>query len=102
MEDAMTADTIVGSSATSLGRTAGRASLVKVPGGISLARTVLRATLAFPRRRHHQEGMKATIRTRGLGIPRASRHRLHPRRLLGPGLSPHLHYKKRHIRDILG
>ena len=55
----------------SLMRTAGRASLVRVPGEISLARTALRATLAFPHCCHHQEGMMTTTRTRGLGASRS-------------------------------
>ena len=44
VEDAEMAVTIVRSGATSLARTAGRASLTRAPGETSLVRTVLRAT----------------------------------------------------------
>ena len=59
------------SGATGLVRTAGRASLMRVPGEISLTRTALRATLAFPHCRHHQEGTTITTRTRGLGASKS-------------------------------
>ena len=61
------------SGATGLMRTAGRISLARALGGISLVRNVLRATPVSLHYRHHQEGMMTTIRTRGLG---ASRNRL--------------------------
>ena len=56
---------------TGLARTAGRTSLVRDIGGISLARTILRAMLAFLCCCHHQEGTTTTIRTRGLGASRS-------------------------------
>ena len=59
------------SGATGLVRTAGRNNLGRAPGGISLARTVLRVMLGFLRCRHHQEGTTTTIRTRGLGAARS-------------------------------
>ena len=59
------------SGATDLVRTAGRISLARAHGGISLVRTVLKATLAFLHCRHHQEGMMTIIRTRGLGASRS-------------------------------
>ena len=55
------------SGATGHVRTAGRISLARVPGGISIVRSILRAMLGFLRCRHHQEGMTTTIKTRGLG-----------------------------------
>ena len=59
--------------ATGLMRTAGRISLARAPGGISLVRIVLRATPVFLHYLHHQDGMTTTIKTRGL---RASRSRV--------------------------
>jgi len=62
VEDAGMAATIVRSGATSLGRTAGRASLVKAPGGLSLkdrpqGNTGLPLLPPPPRRNedHHQD-----------------------------------------------
>ena len=69
MEVEADAGTIVArarSGASGLVRTAGRTSLARAPGGISLVRTFLRAMLGFLRCRHHQEGTMTTIRTRGL------------------------------------
>ena len=71
VEDAGTAATIVRSGVTSLGRTAGKASLTRGPGETSLVRTILRATLACPRCYHHEEGMTTTAKTRGLGASRS-------------------------------
>ena len=54
-------------SRSSLVRTASRIKLARVPGGSSLVRTVLRATLASLRYCHHQGERMTTIRMRGLG-----------------------------------
>jgi hypothetical protein len=76
VEDTGTAVTLAKAGAISLARTAGRVSLVRapggtslvrVPGGISLARTVHKATLAFLRCHHHQEGMTIVTKMMGLG-----------------------------------
>ena len=56
---------------TGLARIAGRTSLVRGPGGISLARIALRAMLASLRCRHRQEGTMTTIKTRGPGASRS-------------------------------
>ena len=61
------------SSAIGLMRTAGRISLARAPGGISLVRIVLKATPDSLRCCHRQEGMTNTIKTSGLG---ASRNRM--------------------------
>lgn len=63
------------SGVTGLVRTAGRISLARAPGGTSLVRIVLKATLAFLHYRHDLEGMTTSIKTRGLG---ASRSRVLP------------------------
>ena len=47
------------------------ATYERAPGGISLMRIVLKATLAFLHYRHHPEGMTTTIKTRGLGASRS-------------------------------
>ena len=74
-EDVVTdAGTIVArarNGATSHVRTAGRTILARVPGGTSLVRIVLKATLTFLHYRHHPEGMTTTIKTRGLGASRS-------------------------------
>ena len=74
-EEDMVADagTIVAharSGATGLVRTAGKISLARAPGGISLVRIVLKATSGSLRCHHYQEGMTDTIRMRGLGASR--------------------------------
>ena len=71
VEDAGTTAAPVMGGATGLVRTAGRITLARVPGGVSLMRIVLRATQAFPQCHHHQEGMTTTIKTRGLGAFRS-------------------------------
>ena len=53
-----------------LTRTAGRTSLARGLGGISLARITRRATQAFLLCHHRQEGMTTIIRMRGLGASR--------------------------------
>ena len=58
------------SGATGLAKTAGRTSLVRGHGGISLARTALRAISVFLHWCRHQGGMTTTIKTRGLGASR--------------------------------
>ena len=70
-EDAGTIVAPARSGVTGLVRTAGRTSLPRAPGGISLAKTILRATLGFLRCLHRQEGTTTTIRTRGLGASRS-------------------------------
>ena len=55
---------------TGLAKTAGRTSLVRGLGGISLERIAHRATQAFLLCHHRQEGMTTIIRTRGLGASR--------------------------------
>ena len=65
--DAGTTATPARTGATSLVRTADRACLVRAPGGISLMRTILRATLAILRCHRHQEGMMTTTKMMGLG-----------------------------------
>ena len=59
------------SGVTDLARIAGRTSLAREPGGISLVRIAHRATQAFPLYLHRQEGMMTIIRTRGLGAFRS-------------------------------
>ena len=49
----------------------GKASLVRVPGEISLVRTVLRVMSASLQCHHHQEGTTTTTRTRGPGASRS-------------------------------
>ena len=56
---------------TDLARTAGRTSLTRGPGGISLARIARKAMQASRHCRHHQGGMKTSIRTSGLGASRS-------------------------------
>ena len=56
---------------TGLTRTAGRTSLERGLGGISLVRIARKATQASLLCHHHQEGMKTIIRTRGLGASRS-------------------------------
>ena len=67
-------------SVTDLARTAGRTSLAREVGGthlargvggISLARIARMAMQASCHCRHHQGGMKTSIRTRGLGASRS-------------------------------
>ena len=70
-EDAGTTVAHARSGATGLVRTAGRISLARAPGGISLVRIVLKATPVFLHYRHHPEGMTTTIKTRGLGASRS-------------------------------
>ena len=54
-----------------LARTAGRTSLAREVGGISLVRTALKATQASLLCHHCQGGMKTITRTRGLGASRS-------------------------------
>ena len=54
-----------------LARTAGRTSLAREVGGISLVRTARKEMQASLHCRHHQVGMKTSIRTRGLGASRS-------------------------------
>ena len=54
-----------------LARTAGRTSLAREVGGISLVRTALKATQASLLCHHRQGGMKTIIRTRWLGASRS-------------------------------
>lgn len=82
--------TIARIGATILGRTVGRANLARAHVGSSLVRSALRAMLVCLHYLHRQEGAKSITMTRGLGLPGASSHRLHPRRLTGPILSPYL------------
>ena len=56
---------------TDLARTAGRTSLARGVGGISLVRIAHKATQASLLCHHHQGGMKTSIRTRGLGASRS-------------------------------
>ena len=56
---------------TDLTRTAGRTSLARELGEISLVRIARKATQAFLLCHHHQEGIKTIIRTRGLGASRS-------------------------------
>ena len=56
---------------TDLARTAGRTSLASEVGGISLARTALKATQASLLCHRRQGGMKTITRTRGLGASRS-------------------------------
>ena len=56
---------------TDLAGTAGRTSLTREVGGISLVRTALRATQASLLCHHHRGGMKTIIRTRGLEASRS-------------------------------
>ena len=56
---------------TALARIAGRTSLARGLGGISLVRTALRAMQVFLLCRHRQEGMMTTTRMRGLGASRS-------------------------------
>ena len=70
-EDDGTTVPLARNGATGLVRSAGRINLARVLGGISLARTVLRAMLEFLRCRPHQEGTATTIKTRGLGASRS-------------------------------
>ena len=63
---------VVADAGTTVARArSGATSLVRTAGRISLVRIVLRATLAFLHYRHHQEGMTTTIKTRGLGASRS-------------------------------
>ena len=71
MADARTTVARARSGATGLVRTAGRISLARAPGGISLVRIVLRAMPGSLRCRHLQEGMTNAIRMRGLGASRS-------------------------------
>ena len=59
------------SGTTDLMRIAGRTSLARELGEISLMRIARKATQAFLLCHHHQEGMKTIIRTRGLGASRS-------------------------------
>ena len=56
---------------TGLAGTAGRTSLAREVGGISLVRTALKATQASLLCHHRQGGMKTIIRTKGLGAFRS-------------------------------
>ena len=56
---------------TGLARTAGRTSLTRGLGGISLVRIARKATPDFLLCHHHQEGMKTIIQMRGLGDSRS-------------------------------
>ena len=56
---------------TDLTRTAGRTSLARGLGEISLMRIAHKATQAFLLCHHHQEGMMTIIRMRGLGASRS-------------------------------
>ena len=67
MEDAGRIVTLAKAGAISLARTTGRVNLVRVPGGISLVRIVHKATLAFLRCHHHQEGTTTITKMMGLG-----------------------------------
>lgn len=69
-DDGMTV-ALARSGVTDLVRITGRTSLVKAPGGISLARTARRATQAFLLCCRRQEGTMTTTRTRGLGASRS-------------------------------
>src|SRR3954468_5102431 len=80
----------VKASVTNLARTAGVTCLARGTGGTSLVRIALMATQACRRCRLSQEGMKTATKTRGLGLPRASRNRLHPGRSSSPSLSTYL------------
>ena len=56
---------------TDLARTVGRTSITREVGGISLVRIARTATQASLLYRHHQEGTKTNIKTRGLGASRS-------------------------------
>ena len=56
---------------TDLARTAGRTSLTREDGGISLVRIARKATQASLLCHQHQGGMETSIRTRGLGASRS-------------------------------
>ena len=56
---------------TGLARIAGRTSLARGLGGISLVRIARKATQVFLLCHHHQEGMTTSIRTRGLWASRS-------------------------------
>ena len=68
-DDGMT-EALARSGVIDLARIAGRTSLARGLGGISLARIARRAMQAFLLCRHRQGGMMTTTRTRGLGASR--------------------------------
>ena len=70
---------------TGLSRTTGRTSLARKVGGISLVRIACTETQASLLYRHHQEGTKTNIKTRGLG---ASRSRAQSLASLGGAQAP--------------
>ena len=69
-DDGMT-EALARSGVTALATIAGRTSLARRPGGISLMRTACRATQAFLLYRCRQEGMMTTTRTKGLGASKS-------------------------------
>jgi hypothetical protein len=69
--DAGTTVTPARTGATSPVRIAGRASLARAPGGISLVRTALREMPAFLRRHRRQGGMMTTTKMMGLGASKS-------------------------------
>ena len=70
MEDGGTTEALTKGGVIDLARTIGRTSLTREVGGISLMRIARKATQASLLCLHHQEGMKTSIRTRGLGASR--------------------------------
>ncbi len=71
VEDIGKTVTLAKGGVTDLARTAGRSSLVREVGGISVVRIARTATHASLLYRHHQEGTKTNIKTRGLGASRS-------------------------------
>ena len=71
MEDDGTIEALARSRVTNLARIAGRTSLARGLGGISLARIARKATQAFLLYHHRQGGMTTITRTRGLGASRS-------------------------------
>ena len=71
VEDDGTTVALAKGGVTDLARTAGRTSLTRELGDISLVRIARKATQDSLLCRHHQEGMKTIIRTRGLGASRS-------------------------------
>ena len=71
VEDDRMIEALARSGVTDLARIAGRTSLARGLGGISLARIAHRAMQAFLLCRHGQEGMTTIIRTRGMGASRS-------------------------------
>ena len=71
VEDIGTIAALARSGMTALVRIAGRTSLARGLGGISLVRIAHKATQASLLCHHRQGGMKTSIRTRGLGSSRS-------------------------------